>query len=316
MVSTAPQEFDIPLSTGAVLSDSPFEEIPASHVVDVGDLEGDPAIAFRRTMGMFATGVTVLTTIRDGQVHGMTANAFMSVSLNPPLVLVSIDRRAKMLSMLHEGSPLGVSVLAERQSMESNFFAGRPVEAYEPSFELIRDIPLVGGALAQVAGRVVRSYWGGDHSLFLVRVEAARYGEGKPLLFHGGRYERILQNEAVLAALPPELLTAITSRGVERTFAEGDVLMALGETSDEMMLVLEGQVLIERPDRRLELGPGAIVGEIEVLDPGKGRLATITAVTSVRCLVVTRDAFREALTEEPGAALALVEILASRFRDS
>ena len=59
-------------------------------------LEGDPAIAFRRTLGMFATGVTILTTRAGDQVHGMTANAFMSVSLRPPLVLISLDRRAKM----------------------------------------------------------------------------------------------------------------------------------------------------------------------------------------------------------------------------
>ena len=102
---------DLPLTTGAVLSESPFEEIPTHVAVDTGELEGDPAIAFRRTMGAFATGVTVLTTQSDGQIHGMTANAFMSVSLSPPLVLISLDRRAKLCGMLHQEMRYGVSVL-------------------------------------------------------------------------------------------------------------------------------------------------------------------------------------------------------------
>ena len=72
-----------------------YDVAPASDALELGEgLEGDPAVAFRRTLGMFATGVTVLTARVAEQVHGMTANAFMSVSLQPPLVLISIDRRA------------------------------------------------------------------------------------------------------------------------------------------------------------------------------------------------------------------------------
>lgn len=187
-----PEEFDIPLSTGAVLSDSPFDEIPVVEILDTGELAGDPALAFRRTMGAFATGVTVITTQVGEGVHGMTANAFMSVSLRPPLVLVSVDRRARLCAMLHEGVHFGVSVLAESQSGLSDFFAGRATEGAEARFEVIHETPLVEGALAHLVARVVRSYWGGDHSLFLGRVEYAHYGEGRPLLFHGGRYERLV----------------------------------------------------------------------------------------------------------------------------
>ena len=142
---------------------------------------------------MFATGVTVLTTRAGDQVHGMTANAFMSVSLRPPLVLISIDRRARMCALLHEGMHFGVSVLEAGQERLSDHFAGRAAEgAREPRFELVHETPLVEGALAHLVARVVRSYWGGDHSLFLGQVEYARYGEGEPLLFHGGRYERLV----------------------------------------------------------------------------------------------------------------------------
>ena len=140
---------------------------------------------------MFATGVTVVTTLKGEQVHGMTANAFMSVSLEPPLVLVSIDRRTRMCGLLHVGGHYGVSVLCETQSALSDRFAGRaPNGVAEPRFDVVRETPLVDGALAHFVARVEHSYWGGDHSLFLGRVEYARQHSGAPLLFHGGRYVR------------------------------------------------------------------------------------------------------------------------------
>ena len=190
-----PAEFDFPISwTGPEgIGATPFDDYAEAERIDVGDDDGqDPAVALRRTLGMFATGVTVLTTRERDQVHGMTANAFMSVSLEPPLVLISVDRRTKMCALLHEGRNYGVSVLCESQSALSDRFAGRAVEgAPEPRFEVIHDTPLVEGALAHFVANITRSYWGGDHSLFLGRVEYARYGEGTPLLFHGGRYERL-----------------------------------------------------------------------------------------------------------------------------
>jgi flavin reductase (DIM6/NTAB) family NADH-FMN oxidoreductase RutF len=190
-----PAEFDFPLSWAGPdgIGASPFDEVAEAERPDVSEVEGDdPAVALRRTLGMFTTGVTVVTTLKGEQVHGMTANAFMSVSLDPPLVLVSIDRRTKMCGLLYEGSHYGVSVLCETQSALSDRFAGRTANASaEPRFELVRDTPLVDGALAHFVARVERSYWGGDHSLFLGRVEYARQHPGTPLLFHGGRYERL-----------------------------------------------------------------------------------------------------------------------------
>jgi flavin reductase (DIM6/NTAB) family NADH-FMN oxidoreductase RutF len=194
-----PSEFDLPLSGTAVwagpdgLGDSNFDDVPAPAAVELPpELGDDPRIALRRTLGMFATGVTVITTRERDKVHGMTANAFMSVSLEPPLVLISVDRRTKMCGLLHEGRTYGVSVLCETQSELSDRFAGRENSAApDPRFEMIHDTPLVEGALAHFVAGVTRSYWGGDHSLFLGRVEYARYSEGTPLLFHGGRYERL-----------------------------------------------------------------------------------------------------------------------------
>ncbi|HLM10325.1 MAG TPA: flavin reductase family protein [Thermoleophilaceae bacterium] len=192
---TPPAEFDFPISfagPGGIGDDEFTQELPPDEGPDLGESGDDPAVALRRTLGMFATGVTVITTRTAEQVHGMTANAFMSVSLVPPLVLISVDRRTKMCGILHEGARYGVSVLSETQSALSDRFAGRRGEDLpQPRFELVRDTPLVDGALAHFVARVERSYWGGDHSLFLGRVEYARANEGTPLLFHGGRYERL-----------------------------------------------------------------------------------------------------------------------------
>ncbi len=317
-----PREFELTLPGGFApgalegLGDSAFDDVPSNEPIDVGDLEGDPAMAFRRTLGMFATGVTVLTTRVGDHVHGMTANAFMSVSLRPPLVLISLDRRARMCAMLHEGTTYGVSVLAQGQAALSDRFAGRPVEGVEPEFAVVRDTPLVDGALAHFVARVVRSYWGGDHSLFLGHVEYARYGDGDPLLFHGGRYERMLGDPELFSRLPPELLDQILLRGHEVQYAAGDTIMERGEMSDTMMLVRKGTVSVERPGRSLSLGVGTLIGEIEVLDPGLGRTATITAETDTTCVVVTRAAMLEGFADDPAAAVALLGILASRFRES
>ena len=190
-----PAEFDFPISwTGPEgIGATPFDDYAEAERIDVGDDDGqDPAVALRRTLGMFATGVTVVTTLKGEQVHGMTANAFMSVSLEPPLVLISVDRRTRMCALLHEGMHYGVSVLCATQAALSDRFAGRAGEDLpEPRFQVVRETPLVDGALAHFVARVEKSYWGGDHSLFLGRVEYARQNPGTPLLFHGGRYEKL-----------------------------------------------------------------------------------------------------------------------------
>ena len=205
--TSLPEEFDVPLTTGAGLSGgTQFDDVPDAETLDIGELAGDPAIAFRRTLGMFATGVTVLTTLRGEQVHGMTANAFMSVSLSP----AARPHLARAACAALLDAPRGDAVRGQRPRRRAGG-ALRPVRGPrgrrvpEPRFVTVRETPLVDGALAHLVARVVRSYWGGDHSLFLGQVEYARYGEGRPLLFHGGRYERIVDPGA-FSALPKELL--------------------------------------------------------------------------------------------------------------
>jgi len=316
----APVEFDLPVHGGFAplgIGETEPGDIPDAQELEIAGEPGqDPVAAFRKTLGMFATGVTVVTTQDAEQVHGMTANAFMSVSLRPPLVTISVDRRAKMHALLHEGRRYGISVLADEQRALSDRFAGRSAGAAdEVEFDLVHETPLVRGALAHIVARVVRSYWGGDHSLFLGQVEYARYGEGRPLLFHGGRYEHLLARAPMLSTLPPEILDAITTAGEERSYEPEDAVVREGEPGDELFVILEGDARIERGGNVLAtFGPGEFFGEIAVLD-GRPRSADVVAATPLRCLTVSRDVLREALEGAPEAAWAMLQILAGRLRE-
>jgi flavin reductase (DIM6/NTAB) family NADH-FMN oxidoreductase RutF len=310
-----PSEFAV-ASAPEGIGESMWEEVPLPELMEAAaGADSDTALEFRRTLGMFATGVTVITTQVNEQIHGMTANAFMSVSLQPPLILISVDRRAKMNNLLGEGVRYGVSVLEERQSVLSDRFAGRVTDGPEPEFELVHETPLVEGALAHLVARVVRSYWGGDHSLFLGRVEYVRYGEGTPLLFHGGGYGRVLGNPRVFSALPPELLQPILDVGVERIYEDGEAIMRVGEPGEAMALVLEGNATIERGGRKIPVAPGELVGEIAVLDGGP-RTATVVADGRARVLEVGRKNLMRVLEADPKATSALIAVLAARFRES
>jgi CRP-like cAMP-binding protein len=208
-------------------------------------------------------------------------------------------------------------VLEARQTALSDRFAGRVADdPPETTFEVVHETPLVEGALAHLVARVVRSYWGGDHSLFLGQVEFARYGDGRPLLFHGGRYERLIEDPRVFSQLPRELLEPILALGDEREYSDGEAVMRIGEAGCDLILVVDGSVRVERPGFSTTVGPGELIGEIEVLDPGGGRIADIHAVGHVRAIAVSRDTLLGALEADPRAAVALIEVLAARFRDT
>ena len=103
---------------------------------------------FRRVMGSFATGVTVITTEARGEVRGMTANAFMSGSLEPPLCLVSVGKRARLHPLLIEAGHFGVSILAKDQEKLSTHFAGGPVADIPPQFVYIGRTPVLANVSA------------------------------------------------------------------------------------------------------------------------------------------------------------------------
>jgi flavin reductase (DIM6/NTAB) family NADH-FMN oxidoreductase RutF len=151
-------------------------------------------------MGLFATGVTVITTEVGDTLHGMTANAVMSVSLDPLLVCVSVGRRARMDAFLEQTGSFALNILSERQEALSQFFAGSWPHPSPPEYRVEPWIggPRLVGCLAAAGCSVDRILDGGDHRLFLGRVLAVHRTEGPllPLLFFGGRYHRLRNPEA------------------------------------------------------------------------------------------------------------------------
>jgi flavin reductase (DIM6/NTAB) family NADH-FMN oxidoreductase RutF len=146
---------------------------------------------FRNTLGRFATGVTVITTEINGEVYGMTANAFMSVSLNPPLIFISVDNRAKMNGYLATSGRYGVSILAEHQEHFSRHFAGRPIEGLKIKFIQKSGLSVLAGAVAHLVAKVVQVMPAGDHTFYLGQVEYLERREEKPLLFYAGQYGQL-----------------------------------------------------------------------------------------------------------------------------
>ena len=317
-----PVEFDVsigafPSWAADALTAGAWEETSPHDEMQIEGEEGeDPVLAFRRTLGMFATGVTVITTTSADQVHGMTANAFMSVSLRPPLVLISVDGRAKMHAMLNEGKRIGISVLSEKQEALSDRFAGRPGgTGPDPSFDVVRETPLVEGALAHLVARVTRSYWGGDHSLFLAFVEYAHYGQGSPLLFHGGHYEALSAPEgSILGALPPAMRDRLLSAGEKHVFESGETVIRQGERGEDAFVIVSGFARVVRDGRDVaRLGAGQFFGEVAMLD-GRPRTADVVAETRLRCIALSRETVKRALRDEPDLAWRVLEVLAGRIR--
>ena len=147
---------------------------------------------FRAALGMFATGVTIVTARgADGQVIGLTANSFNSVSLKPPLVLWSLARAAASLAVFSAGSHYAINVLAADQRALAERFASRGADRWSGvTFDQgAGGAPLLHGAAATFECFNRSRYEEGDHVIFVGEVERCSWRAGaSPLLFHGGRY--------------------------------------------------------------------------------------------------------------------------------
>jgi flavin reductase (DIM6/NTAB) family NADH-FMN oxidoreductase RutF len=152
---------------------------------------------FRKAMGCFATGVTVITVDQGGEVHGMTANAFTSVSLDPMLVLVCVDYRARTHAHLHARKRFGVNVLRSDQQAISEYYAHssdvhRHAEHAGAHFDrTAQGTPALRGALAYLECRLRKAEKAGDHTIFIAEVEDVVVWEGEPLLYFRGQYRGI-----------------------------------------------------------------------------------------------------------------------------
>jgi len=149
---------------------------------------------FRRVLGHFATGVTIITT-RDaeGRPTGLTVSAFCSVSLDPPQILVCIDHKSQSYPALRDGDRFAVNILSSGHESVSRRFATTRLDKFDEVAFTLGDlgVPLIDGALAQLECATVSAYVEGDHTIFVGRVERARVGSGEPLLYFRGRYERL-----------------------------------------------------------------------------------------------------------------------------
>jgi flavin reductase (DIM6/NTAB) family NADH-FMN oxidoreductase RutF len=157
---------------------------------------------FRKAMGSFATGVTVITVDCEGEVHGMTANAFTSVSLDPLLVLVCVDHSARTHAHLHARKRFGVNVLAENQRAISEYYAD-PSPTHEHAereagarFDRTQHgTPVLHGALAYLECRLHTAQDAGDHTIFIAEVEDVVMRQGDPLMYFRGEYRNIRTKE-------------------------------------------------------------------------------------------------------------------------
>lgn len=153
---------------------------------------------FRKAMGCFATGVTIITVDLDGEVHGMTANAFASVSLDPMLVLVCVDHSTRTHAHLHAKRRFGINVLGEDQRPISEYYA-RPERTHENAeadagarFDrTAHGTPMLHGALAYLECRLQSAEQAGDHTIFIAEVEDVVVRDGDPLLFFRGKYRQV-----------------------------------------------------------------------------------------------------------------------------
>ncbi len=150
----------------------------------------------RDVLGMYATGVTVVTTQASGEPYGMTANSFTGVSVDPPLVLVCVMSEAAGAAMIAASRHFAVNVLAAEQESISHFFASRyrprGADAFAgvPHRRLVTGAPIIDGVPAYLDCSLVAEYEAGDHTIFIGEVLAlgAEPPGRSPLLFFGSRY--------------------------------------------------------------------------------------------------------------------------------
>lgn len=149
----------------------------------------------KKVLANFATGVTVVTTLEDdGTAHGMTANAFSSVSLQPPLVLLCVDHKANTHTLIRKQGRFGINILSQGQQRLAEYFAMKQKCAQDApgSCTLTTSgVPRLDGCLAFLGCQVVGAHEYGDHTIFVARVEEADVNSGQPLLYFRRGYRHM-----------------------------------------------------------------------------------------------------------------------------
>lgn len=168
--------------------------VPTAAARDVAAPELDGR-ELRNTLGLFATGVTVVTTTgaEGGELVGITANSFSSLSLEPPLILWSLALKSPNLPAFTEGRDFAINILERRQDALAMQFARPADDKFAGVSHRLNDagVPLLDDALAQLECRVEFTRVAGDHLLIVGRVLAFHTAEGEPLLFYQGGFQRL-----------------------------------------------------------------------------------------------------------------------------
>ncbi|OZU90200.1 flavin reductase [Virgibacillus indicus] len=146
---------------------------------------------FRDAMGKFATGITVITTEYNEDISGMTVNAFMSVSLEPKLIAISIDEKASMYPKLQKTGKFGLSILAEDQKELSMIFAKQIKKNREIVFKMQDTVPVIEDSIVTLSCNVKETAEAGDHIIFIAEVTDIAVNEAEPVLFFGGKYRSL-----------------------------------------------------------------------------------------------------------------------------
>jgi flavin reductase (DIM6/NTAB) family NADH-FMN oxidoreductase RutF len=150
---------------------------------------------FRAALGRFASGVTVVTTKdAEGRFHGITVSAFCSVSLEPPLILVCIEKVTGSHRAIEQSGVFIVNILDRSQQSLSEHFALQLPEKFADIFyhQGLEGIPVLDDALVSLECRVTKTYDGGDHSIYIAEVENAGIKDGSPLVYFHGNYREII----------------------------------------------------------------------------------------------------------------------------
>jgi len=161
-------------------------------------MSADPE-ELRTAMRQWATGVTIVSVMHEGRHHGMTASSFTSVSLLPPLVLVSLEEVTNTHRLVQQAGYFAITILDQGQKDISDRFAGRSTEYSDrfaglDTFTMVSGAPLLGRGLAWFDCRVIATYKAGNHTVFIGDVLAVKYSQGgKPLIYYDRNY-RSLKN--------------------------------------------------------------------------------------------------------------------------
>jgi|SRR5579863_4698741 len=152
---------------------------------------------FRRVCGKFASGITIATVLDlEGKSHGMTANSFTSVSLVPPLLLICVDHRSKLLECFRRNDYYGINILDQSQRHLSDRFAGSGYDRFEGVewYPGRTGVPLLPNALATIECKRVEMVMAGDHDIVIGEVFHATCRDGEPLVYFGSQYRQLETN--------------------------------------------------------------------------------------------------------------------------